>query len=154
MKFWILASVALAEEVPGLNGWRVTCRVPIEKPGFALIDDGALYQGGRILQEIYVILFTEIYNSKCCKIIAKASYGLGSTDSIYRIRDFNGTPQGCIQNFDRLEKIIDKGIPWPNEIARVPDRIMHDGHKWYTVRVIFYFASRMKTYYDVKLTHN
>ena len=50
MKFWILASVALAEEVPGLNGWRVTCRVPIEKPGFALIDDGALYQEKRISQ--------------------------------------------------------------------------------------------------------
>ena len=45
-KFLALASVSLAEEVPGLNGWRVTCRVPIEKPGFALIDDGALYQEG------------------------------------------------------------------------------------------------------------
>ena len=67
----------------------------------------------------------------------QASYGVGSTDSIYRIRDFNGTPQGCIQNFDRLEKIIEKGIPWPNEIARVPDRIMHDGKKWYTVAAGF-----------------
>lgn len=46
-RFLALASVSLAEEVPGLNGWRVTCRVPIEKPGFALIDDGALYQEGR-----------------------------------------------------------------------------------------------------------
>ena len=67
----------------------------------------------------------------------QASYGVGSTDSIYRIRDFNGTPQGCIQHFDRLERIIDKGIPWPNEIARVPDRIMHDGKKWYTVAAGF-----------------
>jgi len=109
-RFLPLFYLASAEEVPGLNGWHVTCRVPIPKPGFTLIDDNTLYQ---------------------------ASYGVGSTDSIYRIRDFNGTPQGCIQNFDRLEQIIDKGIPWPNEIARVPDRIMHDGKKWYTVAAGF-----------------
>ena len=36
-RFLPLFCLATAEEVPGLNGWHVTCRVPIPKPGFTLI---------------------------------------------------------------------------------------------------------------------
>ena len=102
MKLLGLLSLVSTEEIPGLNGWHVTCRVPIQNPAYTLYDEGTLYVG---------------------------SYSVGSPDSIYRVRDFNGTPMGCIQNFDRLEKIIDGQVPWPNEIERVPGRVMHDAGK-------------------------
>jgi len=108
--FMSVLGVALAgKEVPGQNGWHVGCRVPARNPAFAFIDEGDLY-------------FT--------------AFQVTGNDHVYRIRDFDGSEAGCDSNV--VETVFDGIFPWPNAVQRVPDEIMNDGNKWYSVAAGFF----------------
>jgi len=108
--FMSVLGVALAgKEVPGQNGWHVGCRVPARNPAFAFMDEGDLY-------------FT--------------SFQVSGNDHVYRIRDFDGSEAGCDSNV--VETVFEGIFPWPNAVQRVPDEIMNDGNKWYSVAAGFF----------------
>lgn len=64
------------------------------------------------------------------------SFQVSGNDHVYRIRDFDGSEAGCDSNV--VETVFEGIFPWPNAVQRVPDEIMNDGNKWYSVAAGFF----------------
>ena len=70
--FGLLIGTALAgNEVPGQNGWKTGCRVPLRNAAFATVDEG----------DVWV-----------------TSFQVAGNDHIYRIKNFDGSADGCSSN--------------------------------------------------------
>ena len=108
--FGFLVGSALAgDEVPGQNGWKSGCRIPLRNAAFATYDAG----------DVWVTAFQ-----------------VAGDDHIYRIKNFDGSADGCSGN--EVETIFEGTFPWPNSVQRVPDSIFNDGNKWYSISAGFF----------------